>query len=146
MLNLATLKLIGYGVGALAVIALLAMVLGWKSERDHLRAWQGEVVAATREASANPKLDKKAVAQQIRFLGQAMADLKAGLAQQNAAVNALAAESDRQSKEAARAVSKAQGRAREAQVTSDRLAASSRSGGRSSAPCEPSKVLTEAWK
>jgi hypothetical protein len=51
---LSTAKLIGIGVGALALIALVVTVLGWRSERNELRAWQGEVTSAT-VAAANLK-------------------------------------------------------------------------------------------
>lgn len=142
-------KLIGIGVGALALIGLIVMVLGWRSERNELRVWQSDVYAATKEASANPKLTKKDTAQQIRLLGTAIADLKAAIARQNAAVNALAAESERQKGEAAKAVSRAATRARASEATSERLLASSRSTARSSGPqgqCEPSKELKEAWR
>lgn len=139
-------KLIGYGVGALALIALIAMVLGWRAERNELRAWQAEVVSATREASDNPRLKAKDAAKQIRLLGTAIADLKAGVSRQNAAVNALATESERQKGEAERASQKALGRARAAEATAERLRASSRAGGASTGVCEPSKALQEQWR
>lgn len=149
MPSLATAKLIGIGVGALAVIALLAMVNGWRVERNHLRDWQTTVLVATRDASGSPKLAAKDVPQQIKLLGQAVADLKAGLAKQTAAVNAQAAEDARQKAEASQAVLKALGRAQAAQATSARLMASARSGSApagSAAACKPSKALTEAWQ
>ena len=146
MLGLSRLQLIGSLVGLLAFIGLVAMVNGWRVERNHLRQWQSDVVAATREASANPKLGKDHVAEQIRELGHSIANLKTAIGRQNAAVNALAAESDRQKAEAATAVFKAQGRAQSAEATASRLAASSRSSGAQAKPCEPSKELERVWR
>lgn len=146
MFGLSYVKLIGIGIGALAVIALLAMINGWRVERNHLRDWQTTVLAASREAAANPKLDKKDTAQQIKLLGQAIANLKAGIARQNAAVNALALESGRQKADAAQAVLKAQGRAQTAQASSTRLTASSLSSEAVAKPCAPSKALEGAWR
>jgi hypothetical protein len=149
MFGLSYVKLIAIGVGALAVIGILAMVNGWRVERNHLRDWQTTVLAATRDAAVNPKLATKDVPAQIKLLGQAIADLKAGIAKQNAAVNALAVESDRQKAEASQAVLKALGRAQAAQATSARLMASARSGSApagSAAACKPSNALTEAWQ
>jgi methyl-accepting chemotaxis protein len=141
-----TAKLIGIGLGALAIIALLALINGWRVERNPLRDWQAGVVQATREASGNPKLGKDHVAEQIGELGKSVANLKTAIANQNAAVNALAAESDRQKAAAVEAAQRAEKASRGAQATSDRLAASSRSGERLTKPCEPSRALSEAWR
>jgi hypothetical protein len=143
MPSIATLKLIGYGVGALAVIALLAMVNGWRVERNHLRDWQTTVVVAARDASGSPKLAAKDVPQQIKLLGQAVIDLKLRIVEQNAAVAALGAESEREKAAAEQAARSAEKRAQGAQATSARLTASSRAGG---PPCEPSKALKGAWQ
>jgi hypothetical protein len=145
-MNLSTLKLIGYGVGALAVIALLAMVNGWRVERNHLRDWQASVVAETRSASGSPKLAAKDVPPQIKLLGDDILKLQAAIGRQNAAVAALAAESVRQQGEAAKASEKAQERAQEAESVSDRLIASSRSTAAPAAPCAPSKAVQEQWR
>jgi hypothetical protein len=149
MPSLSTLKLIGYGVGVLAVIALLAMVNGWRVERNHLRDWQSSVVTATRQASNNPKLSVKDVPQQIHFMEQAIGTLTQALNKQSAAVNAMGQESARQQQKAAQASQVAQGRAREAESVSARLTASSRSTvppAASTGPCEPSKALKEQWR
>jgi methyl-accepting chemotaxis protein len=141
-----TAKLIGIGLGALAIIALLAMVNGWRVERNHLRDWQAGVVQATREASGNPKLGKDQVSAQIGQLGKSVANLKAAIANQNAAVNELAAESGRQKAAAIEAAQRAEKASRGAQATSDRLAVSSRSGERLTKPCLPSPALKDAWE
>lgn len=141
-----TLKLIGIGLGALALIALLAMVNGWRVERDHLRVQVTAACDATREASANPKLACKAMPQQIRLLGKAVLDLKFAIIDQNTAIGEMAAESERQRRNAAQAAEKARQRANGASKVSDSLIASSRSGERLNKPCEPSKALEGAWK
>jgi coproporphyrinogen III oxidase-like Fe-S oxidoreductase len=146
MMGLSTAKLIGIGVGALAVIGLIVMVLGWRSERNELREWQTSVVTATRQAAENPKLDKKNVPQQIQLLGQAVKDLKAAIARQNAAIDALALEASRQQKAATEAQKRAVERSKGASAVSDRLVASSRSQARKAAPCEPSETVKEMWR
>lgn len=146
MPNLATLKLIGYGVGALAVIALLAMVNGWRVERDHLRAQAAATCAAIRSAAANPKMDCKNTDAQIRELGGSIANLKAELVKQNAAVAAMADASRNVREQAEKAISSAMERVKAAEGQSDRLASSSRDPARLNRPCEPSDALKGAWK
>ena len=149
MPSAATLKLIGLGVGALALIFLVAMVLDWRSERNELRAWQDSVLTTTREASANPKLKARDVPQQIRLLGQSVAELKAAIARQNAAVDAIAKESAKAQEDAQKATSAAKERANAAEATADRLRASAarpRAGNAPSCACEPSETLKEAWR
>jgi len=139
-------KLIGGLAAALILLSLIAERTRWMHRAHDAEAQVAAACDATKGAAANPKLACKDMPQQIRLLGQAITDLKAGIAKQNAAVTALATESDRQKAEAAVAVSRAQGRAQAAQATSDRLAASSRSGGAVAKPCEPSKALVGAWQ
>jgi hypothetical protein len=146
MFGFSTLKLIGIGLGALAVIALLAMVNGWRVERDRLRAQVTAACDATREASANPKLDCKAMPQQIRLLGKAVLDLKFAIIDQNTAIGEMAAESERQRQNAVQAAEKARQRANGAEGAASRLIASSRSGERLNKPCEPSATLKGVWK
>jgi hypothetical protein len=137
------LKLIG---GAIAALVLLGLVLGLKHYKG-LAESRGEKLAiictTTREASDNPKLDCGNVALQIGELGASVKNTKVALERQNTAIKAQAAEINRQKAEAAQASQQAVTRARAAQATSDRLAASSRSGG---PPCEPSKALEGAWR
>lgn len=146
MMGLSTAKLIGSLVAILIVFGLVAERSRWMHRAHSAEAENATVCAAIRAAADNPKMDCKRAAQQVGLMGQSIADLKAGIAHQNTAVNALAAESDRQKAEAAKAVLSARGRAREAQATSDRLAASSRSGGAVAKPCDPSKALEGAWR
>lgn len=145
MFGFSTFKLIGIGIGILAVIGLVAMVLGWKSERDELRQWQSGVLTATRDAAANPKLAKKDVAQQVTLLGKAIADLEAGIRNQNAAIDRLGSESAAAAAAAAQASQKAEKRAEAALATTTRLDASARSSEAQAKPCEPSKTLRETW-
>jgi hypothetical protein len=74
----------------------------------------------------NPKLKCSDVPVQIKELGDSVTNLKAGIAMQNAAVDALGAKSKADQAAAAQAVSKAATRAREAEATSERLKASAR--------------------
>ena len=146
MPSLATLRLIGYGVGALAVIALLAMVNTWRvGYRD-----RGEKLAvicqATREAAADPKMHCGNVVVQIHELGTSLKSTTDALNRQNAAVNAWAAKDAADKAVAAKASRIAQERAGRAQATSSRLDASSRAGERLAKPCEPSAELRRNWQ
>lgn len=139
-------KLIG---GAVAALMLLGLILGLKHYKA-LAESRGEkletICKTTREAADNPKMACGNVTLQIGELGASVKNTKAALERQNAAVNALGAESERQKAEAAKASQRAATRARAAQDTSDRLAASSRSGEAQAKPCEPSKALKGAWR
>lgn len=146
MFGFSTIKLIGMGIAALAVIALITMVLGWRSERNELREWQSGVLTATRTASANPKLGKKDVAAQITLMGKAIADLKGAIVHQNAAIDQLALTTVEAQAAAKRASQKAEKPAGEALATSARLNASARSSASRAKPCEPSKTLRETWR
>jgi hypothetical protein len=146
MMGFSTAKLIGGLVALLLVLGLIAERGRWMHRAHGAEAENATVCAAIRAASDNPKMDCKRAAQQVGLMGQSIADLKAGIAHQNEAVNALGAESDRQKVEAAKAVLNARRRARAAQATSDRLAASSRSGEAVAKPCEASKALKGVWR
>jgi hypothetical protein len=141
-----TAKLIGIGVGALALIAIVWTVLGWRSERNQLRQWQSDVVAATRDASGNPKLAKSEVAKQVRFMGEAINLLHGAIEKQNGEVARLGNETKRQQNAATEALQRAEKRSSGVLGVSERLAASSRAGERQAKPCEPSKELTGAWR
>jgi hypothetical protein len=71
--------------------------------------------------------------------------LRGAIADQNAKVAALGAESARQQNEAAKAVLSAAQRAKGAEATSQRLAASAAHSAPGK-PCEPSEALTSAWQ
>jgi hypothetical protein len=146
MPTLATAKLIGYGLAALALIALVATVLGWRSERNALRARVAATCAVTKAAADNPRLSCKAVDAQIRELGRSIANLKGALARQNAAVTALSDASAKAQDEAVKAISASKERVKAAQGQSDRSAASARDPARGKAPCEPSAELKGAWR
>ena len=136
--------------GALGIAAALAIFIGFALHWKHQAAARGEklatICATTREAAANPKLACGQVGVQISEMGKSIADLKIGIAHQNAAVDAMAKESDRQKAAAAEAVKRASTRAHEAEAASERLAVSSRSTVPPSASCKPSKALEEQWR
>lgn len=146
MMGLSTAKLIAFAVAAAAILSFVLLAFHWK----HQAADRGEKLAiickTTREAADNPKMACGNVTLQIGELGASVKNTKAALERQNAAVSALATESDRQKAEAAKASQKAATRAREAQATSDRLTASSRSGEAQAKPCDASKALKGAWR
>ena len=143
---LSTAKLIALAVAAAAILSFVLLAFHWRDTMTARGKQLDTICAATRAAADNPKLDCKLVAQQIGLMGKSIADLKTGIAHQNAAVNALAVESDRQKAAAVQASRIAQERARAAEATSARLAASSRSGGAVAKPCLPSPALVDAWK
>ena len=144
--QLSTAKLIGFGLGIIAVLGFIWLALSWKNERDALRDWQTVVVSATADASGNPKLRAADVPKQIRELGSSLETVKSSLARQNAAVTALEARTEQQQREASQASQDARTRAKGPERVSDSLSASSRSTERLAKPCEPSKALMEAWK
>lgn len=139
-------RLIGIGAGVLALIALLWIINGWRVDAAERKAKLEVICQTTREASANPKLACKDVPLQITQLGKAIADLKTGIAHQNAAVNELGAKTAQAQAESKQASQRAATRAREAEATAERLRASARSTGAPSASCPPSKVLSESWR
>lgn len=148
MLGLSSLyvKLIG---GAIVALALLGLFLGLKHYK-HVAEDRGEKLAvicqATRDAAGQPKLRCSEVPAQIKFMGEAIGTLTTAIRKQNAAVDAMGAETARQQKNAAQASQEAAQRAKQPQKVSDSLIASSRAPERSSAPCEPSKALKGAWQ
>jgi hypothetical protein len=149
MPGLSTAKLIGIAVAAAAILTFVLLSLHWKSQAADRKQKLEIICTTTRAAADDPKLSCGNVTLQIGELGASVKNLKAALAKQNAAVNALATESDRQKAEASQAVLKAQGRAQAAQATSARLMASARSGSApagSAAACKPSKTLEGAWQ
>lgn len=143
MMSPGTLKLIGLGVGILALIGLVLGLKHFKSLADERGAKLATICQTTRTASGHPKLSCADVPAQITFMGEAMTALSNALKTQNAAVKVLGDETARQQQEAAQASRNAATRARGAEATSQRLAVSSRSGG---PPCEPSKALQGAWR
>lgn len=149
MPSLSMLKLIGAGVAALILLAVFADRVRWMHRAHNAEGQVAAACTATREAAANLKLNCDRMPEQIRLLGKSIADLKAGIATQNAAVNALGAKSKADQAAAAGAVLKAATRAREAEATSERLRASTRAGGAvagSQGQCKPSRAVEDAWR
>lgn len=81
MLTGLPLRLIGYGLGALAIIAALLTINGWRVDAADRKAKLEVVCQATRDASNLPKLACKETAAQIRFLGEALNAVRTKTAQ-----------------------------------------------------------------
>lgn len=146
MPNLSTAKLIGAGVGLLAIISFVLLAFHWKSTMTERGERLTAICTATRTASGNPDLACKDVPKQISFMGETISALSNSLKVQNAAVASLGEQTKQQQAESAKASQAAQERSKKADATSTRLDASSRSSAATAKPCEPSKALTEAWK
>lgn len=140
-----TAKLIGIGIGALALVFLVVTILGWKSERDELRQWRDTVTEATRNASGEKKLSAKEVPVQIEALGRSLKAVTSALNAQNAAVDALGARTATLQGEAAKASVRAAERVSVVEGARTRLEASSRAGGPHRA-CEPSETAKGLWR
>lgn len=91
MFGFSTAKLIGGGIAILAVLAFIATAFSWRNDRNNLRDWQNQVIAATVDAAnltdqkGRPaKLKPKDVPQQIRFLGEALDAVRTKTAQAKA--------------------------------------------------------------
>lgn len=143
MFGFSTVKLIGAAIAAAAVLSFVLLALHWKSTMTSRGAELATICAATRTAADNPKMDCKLIPQEVALLGQSMATLKAGVADQNAKIAAFGQQTTQEQADSAKASQMAQERAGKAQATSTRLDASSRAGG---APCEPSKALKGSWR
>jgi hypothetical protein len=141
-----TMKLIGAGVGLLAVLSFIGLSLHWKHEMTARGEKLEADCQATRDASGLPNLKCGDVPRQIEFMGEAIGSLSAVLKKQNEAVDALKATSDQQQAEAERAILSASKRVHAAEGQTARLEASSRAGERLTKPCLPSDTLKEAWK
>lgn len=146
MFGFSTAKLIGAGIGLIAVLGFVFLALSWRSERNSLRDWQAVTVAATREAAGEPRLKARDVPAQIRALGDGLRSMRRAVDAQNLAIDALAKHTAEQQRNAAQASQEARQRAKGAEDVSADLRASSRAPERAARPCEPSKALQEAWK
>jgi hypothetical protein len=144
--GLSTAKLIGFGLGALAVLAFIGLSLRWRHEMTARGEQLAAICTATRAAANQRKLDCKQVPQQITFMGEAVQALSNSLKVQNAAVSALGEQTKAQQAEAAKARQKAAESAQEAEAASQRLDASSRQKPPQGQPCEPSKAVKEQWQ
>lgn len=139
-----------YVYAAAAVIGLIAFLTisrGHFIDRAHAdEARLASICESVRIADHSPKLDCSKDAAQVILMGQALEATTAAILKQNAAVKALAATSAAEQAKAAQASQEAEQRAKAAQTASESLAASARAPGRSSAPCAPSKTLTDQWR
>lgn len=144
-MGFSTAKLVGMGIGLLAVIAFVLMAFHWKAQASDRKEKLETICSSTRAASGQPKLKCADVAVQIGFMGETIGAQSRAISSQNAAVAAHGKETERQQGEAARASRIAQERSRAPLATSRGLDASSRSSERQSQPCVPSKALREAW-
>lgn len=146
MPSIAIMKLIGIGVGILALIGLLLTINGWRVSSAERKAKLEVICQATRSAANNPKLACGQVAVQIKELGDSVANLKAGIEKQNAAVDALGAKSKADQAAAAEASKLAVKRAQGAEATAERLRASAGVPRKSEGPCDASKEAQNAWR
>jgi hypothetical protein len=146
MFGLSTVKLIGLAIAAAAILSFVTLAFHWKSTMTERGAQLSTICAAIRAAADNPKMDCRAVPQQIGELGKSIANLKAALADQNAKVVALGAETVRQRGLASQAAQEAAQRAKAPARASDSLQASARAPERLTKPCEPSDTLKGAWQ
>lgn len=139
-------KLIGGAVAALALFLLIQDRNHWKKVAGDRNVELTGILEVTREASANPGLARSGVKTQIRELGAALKSVTGALNDQNARVRQLGIETARAKADVAKAVSKAEERARSAAGTRQRLEASAAAPERLSAPCELSPTLKDAWR
>ena len=146
MFNLSTAKLIGFGLGIIAVLGFIALALHWKAQAADRGQQLATICTVARDASNNPKLKCADVPKQIALMGESLNATRSSLERQNAAVEALAKASEDQQQKAAVAVQDARNRAKQAEAVSAGLRSSSRAPERAAKPCEPSEKLKEAWK
>lgn len=146
MFGFSTVKLIGLAIVAAAILSFVLLALHWESTMEKRGNQLDTICAATRAAADNSRLDCGLVVQQIGEFGKSIADLKTGIANQNAAVSNLAKETADAQEKAAQASQEAARRAKRSSSVSADLAASARSPERTSAPCAPSKALQGAWQ
>jgi hypothetical protein len=144
--NLSTAKLIGFGLGIIAVLGFVALSLHWKAQASDRGQQLATICTVVRDASNNPKLKCADVPKQVALMGESLNATRSALDRQNAAVAALQKASEDQQQKAAQAVQEARQRAKGAEDVSADLLASSRAPERTAKPCEPSAALKEAWK
>lgn len=144
--QLSTAKLIGFGLGIIAVLGFIALSLHWKAQAADRKQQLATICTVVRDASNNPKLKCADMPKQIALMGESLNATRSALDRQNAAVAALEARTAQQQRETSQASQDARTRAKGPERVSDSLSASSRSTERLAKPCEPSKALMEAWK
>lgn len=141
-----TLKLGAMILGATAILSFVLLAFHWKNTMTERGEKLAAICQATRDASGQPKLKCSEVPAQIQFMGEAIGTLTTAIRKQNAAVDAMGAETTRQQADSAKASQASQKRAQGVQATSARLEASSRSSEAQAKPCEPSKALKGSWQ
>jgi hypothetical protein len=88
-------------IALVLTIGVLAAVIHVRTgQRDALQVWQDDVKQATRDAANRPKLATSGVAQQIRYLGNALEKVRTGMAQARA--EALAAKAAKEAADESR--------------------------------------------
>lgn len=135
--------------GVLAAVALLLLVQDrnhWKRVASDRNTELGRVLDATREAAANPKLDRAGMVRQIVELGRSLTSTRSALDEQNAAIKRQAAEAGLAQARSASAYEEALGRLGGPLEARVRLEASARSPDRTTQPCELSPALKDAWR
>lgn len=129
---LSTAKLIGLGIGVLALIGFLAWVNGLRVERNELREWRdGIVTVAQAEVPVDRRRSVKAatVADEIRWLGREYRTHKSALEIQSAKLVAAKQRTEAAQDSATVASRRALENDKERKVVRDRLTAPARSGG-----------------
>lgn len=145
MFGLSTAKLIAGAVAIAAFLSLVGLAYSWKSRMESRGVELTTICVATRAAADNPKMNCKAVPEQVKLLGQAVTDLKKGITDRNVAIAAQKAEDDREKAQAVAARNRAQKRATAAETAASRYLASSRQPVPAGA-CEPSATVKGTWQ
>ena len=127
-----TAKLIGFGIGALALLGFLAWVNGLRTERNELRDWQDGIVNAV--SAEVPVERRKSVAantaaDEIRWLGQEYRTHVDALRIQSERLVAAKRRTESAQNNAAEASRKAVEADKARKAVRDRLIAPTRSGG-----------------
>lgn len=132
MPQLSTAKLIGIGLGALALIGFLAWVNGLRTERNELRAWQGEIVTVIQaEVPVDRRKSVKpgTVADEIRWLGREYRTHRQALEIQSERLIVAKQRTEGAQKSATEAAKRAVENDKARKVVRDRLTAPARTGG-----------------
>jgi hypothetical protein len=145
MPSIATIKLVGGVLAALALAFLVHEYKYWHGQATAARAQVTEICSAARDAAGNLKLNCRDTAAQVRLLGTSLAATTGALNRQNAAVEALGKATADQQRNAAEASQEARQRAKGAEEVSADLRASARAPARAGKPCEPSAALKDRW-
>lgn len=119
-------KLLG-GLGLLlVVIGSIAYGNHWKGKASRYNSEAVSMYEAVKSISANAKLERPDTVLQIQELGRRLVQLQVGLDQCSTSVRHLAADSEKQQREAQAALSREAARVKEAKGAVARLEASAR--------------------